>query len=101
MVNCNNQCGWLQLSMRLDNSKMSFFSMFSLAGKTSGFKRPGSTCPGAIRLPATGYRLPCCRVPRRTMYHPPHPHVSRYRLPWTSGSQGGGGDMRYAPASSE
>ena len=25
MVNCNNQCGWLQLSMRLDNSKMSFF----------------------------------------------------------------------------
>ena len=28
MVNCNNQCGWLQLPMRLDNSKMSFFFEF-------------------------------------------------------------------------
>ena len=28
MVNCNNQCGWLQLSMRLDNSKMNLFFEF-------------------------------------------------------------------------
>ena len=55
MVNCNNQCGWLQLSMRLDNSKMSFFSNFSLAGKTSGFKRPGSITNPNCGLPATGY----------------------------------------------
>lgn len=28
MVNCNNQCGWLQLPMRLDNSKMSYVFEF-------------------------------------------------------------------------
>ena len=93
MVNCNNQCGWLQLPMRLDISNMSLFSNCSLAGKTSGFKRPGSITNPNCGLPATGYPAShpyaVCPyiIPRAICQIPCHtPHVQvplDYQLPAT------------------
>ena len=62
MVNCNNQCGWLQLPMRLDNSKMSV-SKFSLAGKQVGLN-----ARAPLLIPIAGYRLPGIPRPIRMLY---------------------------------
>ena len=64
MVNCNNQCGWLQLSMRLDNSKMSFcFRFFRWLAKQVGLN-----ARAPLLIPIAGYRLPGIPRPIRMRY---------------------------------
>ena len=64
MVNCNNQCGWLQLSMRLDNSKMSFCSSnFRWQANQVGFN-----ARAPLLIPIAGYRLPGIPRPIRMRY---------------------------------
>ena len=64
MVNCNNQCGWLQLLMRLDASKMSFFSpIFRWLEKQVGLN-----ARAPLLIPIAGYRLPGIPRPIRMRY---------------------------------
>ena len=63
MVNCNNQCGWLQLSMRLDDSKMSCFPIFRWLAKQVGLN-----ARAPLLIPIAGYRLPGIPRPIRMRY---------------------------------
>ena len=63
MVNCNNQCGWLQLSMRLDNSKMSFSRVVRWLAKQVGLN-----ARAPLLIPIAGYRLPGIPRPIRMRY---------------------------------
>ena len=63
MVNCNNQCGWLQLPMRLDISKMSFFRFFRWLAKQVGLN-----ARAPLLIPIAGYRLPGIPRPIRMRY---------------------------------
>ena len=64
MVNCNNQCGWLQLSMRLDNSKMSLCFEFVVGWQ----KQVGLNARAPLLIPIAGYRLPGIPRPIRMRY---------------------------------
>ena len=63
MVNCNNQCCYLQLSMRLDNSKMSCFRCVRWLAKQVGLN-----ARAPLLIPIAGYRLPGIPRPIRMRY---------------------------------
>ena len=63
MVNCNNQCGWLQLPMRLGNSKMCFARCFRWLAKQVGLN-----ARAPLLIPIAGYRLPGIPRPIRMRY---------------------------------